>query len=169
MPGTAARGLTHREILDRAAPTVIAGAAIGGSAFLMKLTEGINWVFSATPEFERTVAFFRDVIGLSLAEQWTPVTDTQFTRYALLALPQGGTLEILEPSEPVRAVYDAVMLSLTVDDLVQARRELEGKGVEFVAPLLRTQDGVGWTYFRAPDGHVYQLAGAYHDEEGRAG
>ena len=130
----------------------------------MKITEGINWVFSATPEFERTVAFFGDVMGLSVAEEGIPVTDTQFTRYTLLTLPQGGTLEILEPAEHMREVYNAVMVSLTVDDIIQARRELEGKGVEFVSPLFRAPDGVGWTYFRAPDGHVYQLSGVYQKE-----
>jgi catechol 2,3-dioxygenase-like lactoylglutathione lyase family enzyme len=130
----------------------------------MKIIEGINWVFSGTPEFDRTVAFFRDVMGLSVKEAGVPVTDTQFTRYALFALPQGGTLEILEPKEHVQELYSALMLSLTVEDVVQARRELEGKGVEFVSPLFKAQDGVGWTYFRAPDGHVYQLAGAYHEE-----
>lgn len=130
----------------------------------MKITDGINWVFSGTPKFEQTVAFFRDVMGLRLTEEGVPVTDTQFTRYALFALPQGGTLEILEPKEHVRELYSALILSLTVADVVQARRELEGKGVEFVAPLFKAPDGVGWTYFRAPDGHVYQLSGAYHEE-----
>jgi catechol 2,3-dioxygenase-like lactoylglutathione lyase family enzyme len=129
----------------------------------MKVTDGINWVFSGTPEFERTVEFFRDVMGLRVAEEGIPVTDTQFTRYALIALPQGGTLEILEPKEPMRELYSALMLSVTVDDVIQARRELEDKGVEFVSPLFRAPDGVGWTYFRAPDGHVYQLAGPYHE------
>lgn len=130
----------------------------------MKITGEVNWFFSGTPEFDRTVAFFRDVMGLSVREQGVPVTDTQFTRYALFALPQGGTLEVLEPQEQARELYNAVMVSLTVDDVVLARRELESSGVEFVAPIFRTPDGEGWTYFRAPDGHIYQLAGACHEE-----
>lgn len=128
----------------------------------MKIT-GVNWFFSGTAEFERTVAFFRDVMGLSARERGVPVTDTQFTRYALFGLPDGATLEVLEPKEQMRELYDVVMVSLTVDDVVEARRELEGKGVEFVAPMLRAPDGQGWTYFRAPDGHVYQLAGRIYE------
>jgi catechol 2,3-dioxygenase-like lactoylglutathione lyase family enzyme len=129
----------------------------------LKITEGINWVLSATPEFDRTVAFFRDMIGLRVDEEGVPVTDTQFTRYAQLVLPEGGRLEIVEPAERVQELYRGVILSLTVDDILQARRELEGKGVEFVAPLVRTDDNTGWTYFRAPDGYVYQLQGPINE------
>jgi len=129
----------------------------------MEVTEGVNWVITCTPEFERTVAFFRDVMGLSVAEEGIPVTDLQFTRYALIRLPRGGVLEIVEPGEAVRELYTAPIVSYAVDDVVEARRELEDKGVEFVAPIFRAREGVGWTYFRAPDGHVYQLSGAYID------
>jgi catechol 2,3-dioxygenase-like lactoylglutathione lyase family enzyme len=123
--------------------------------------DGIKWVISGTPEFERTVAFFRDVTGLRLAEEGVLIMDTQFTRYAQLSLPDGGTLEIVEPAEHLKEVYSALILCLTVDDIVQARLELAKKGVELVGPLFKTLDNVGWTYFRAPDGHVYQLQGAY--------
>ncbi len=124
----------------------------------MKVSEGPNWIITCTPEFERTVAFFRDIIGLGLAEAGVPVTDTQFTRYALLRLPDGGTLEIFEPAdEAVRALYAAPVVCFHVDDLAQAQRELADNGAEFVAPIFRAQDQVAWTYFRAPDGHVYQI------------
>ncbi|HEV8190100.1 MAG TPA: VOC family protein [Ktedonobacterales bacterium] len=124
----------------------------------MKVTEGINWVITCTPEFERTVAFFRDIMNLSLVEEGVPVTDMQFTRYALMRLPNGGTLEIVEPAnEAISALYAAPVVSFKVEDLAQARRELVDKGAEFVAPIYRAQDHMSWTYFRAPDGHVYQI------------
>lgn len=124
----------------------------------MKVSEGPNWIITCTPEFERTVAFFRDTVGLSLTETGVPVTDTQFTRYALLRLPDGATLEIVEPAdEAVRALYTAPVLCLHVDDLVEAQRELADSGAEFMAPTFRAQDKMSWTYFRAPDGHVYQI------------
>lgn len=124
----------------------------------MQVTEGIIWTITCTPEFERTVAFFRDTMGVTLAEEGIPVTDTQFSRYALLRLPNGGTLEIVEPvDEAVRTLYAAPVVCFKVDDLAKARDELAGEGVEFVAPIFRAQDHSGWTYFRAPDGHVYQI------------
>lgn len=124
----------------------------------MQVTEGIDWTIICTSEFERTVAFFRDIRGLSLAEEGIPVTDTQFSRYALLRRPNGGMLEIVEPAdETVRALYAAPIVCFKVDDLAQARQELASKGAEFVAPIFRAQDQIGWTYFRALDGHVYQI------------
>ena len=124
----------------------------------MKVSEGPNWIIICTSEFERSVAFFRDIIGLGQAEAGVPVTDTQFTRYALLRLPDGGTLECVEPADDaVRALYAAPVVCFHVDDLAQARRELADNGAEFVAPIFRAPNQMAWTYFRAPDGHVYQI------------
>jgi predicted enzyme related to lactoylglutathione lyase len=127
----------------------------------MKITDGINWVITCTDNFEQTVAFFRDVMGLAITAEGVPVTDTQFTRYAQITLPTSGVLEIVEPAMEVRQLYTAPIVSFTVDDIGQARRELEEQQVVFVAPIFRTNDGWGWTYFRAPDGNVYQLQGRY--------
>ena len=127
----------------------------------MKVTEGISWVISCTSNFEQTVAFFRNVMGLAITDEGVPVTDTQFTRYAQIKMSNGVVLEIVEPDERVRQLYDAPIVSFTVDDVAQARRELEGIQVEFVAPIFSTKEGWGWTYFRAPDGNVYQIQGAY--------
>ncbi len=124
----------------------------------MKITEGLDWIITCTIEFERTVAFFHDIMGLSLVEEGVPATDTQFTRYALMRLPHGATLEIVEPADAaVRDLYTAPIICFKVDDLAQARHELAEKGVEFVAPVFRASDHMAWTYFRAPDGRVYQI------------
>jgi predicted enzyme related to lactoylglutathione lyase len=129
----------------------------------MKVTEGINWVISCTSNFEQTVAFFRNVMGLAVTDEGIPVTDTQFTRYAQIKMPNGVVLEVVEPDQRVRQLYTAPIVSLTVDDVAQARRELEGLQVELVAPIFSTKEGWGWTYFRAPDGNVYQIQGAYNE------
>jgi predicted enzyme related to lactoylglutathione lyase len=129
----------------------------------MKVTEGISWIITCTSNFDQTVAFFRDVMGLAVTQEGVPVTDTQFTRYAQIGLPNGPVLEIVEPDEFVRQLYTAPIVSFTVDDVAQARRELEGRQVEFVAPIFSTGEGLGWTYFRAPHRNVYQLQGAYQE------
>ena len=60
-----------------------------------------------------------------------------------------------------RGNYKAPVISITVDDLAATRRELEGRGVEFLTPIFDTRQGHGWTYLRAPDGNVYQIQGPY--------
>ena len=125
----------------------------------MRVTKGIEWIITCTTNFDETVAFFRDVMGLAVTEEGVPVTDTQFTRYGQITMPNGVVLEIVEPGEAARQLYKAPVVSITVDDLAQARRELEGRRIEFLTPIFDTRKGFGWTYFRAPDGNVYQLQG----------
>src|SRR5262249_49793901 len=96
-----------------------------------------------------------------VAAEGVPVTDTQFTRYAQFKLPSGGVLEIVEPDERVRELYTAPIVAFTVDNLAEARQELERQGAELVSPIFDTGEGWGWTYFRARDGRIYQLQGPY--------
>jgi len=125
----------------------------------MKVTKGMDWIITCTTNFEETVAFFRDVLGLPVKEAGIPVTDRQFRRYAQIAMPNDSVLEVVEPEDAVRKLYDAPIPSITVDDVVHSRKEMENKRVEFVSEIFRTGSGWGWTYFRAPDGNVYQLQG----------
>ena len=125
----------------------------------MKITEGINWILAPTSRFQESLVFFRDIMGLPVVEEGVPITDTQFSRYAQMKLPNGVVLEIVEPKETVAQLYCAPILSITVDNVTQARHELEERQIKFVAPVFDTQEGWGWTYFQAPDGAVYQLQG----------
>ena len=127
----------------------------------MRVTKGVEWIATCTTNFDETVAFFSNVMGLPITEEGVPVTDTQFTRYAQITMPNGVVLEVLEPGEAVRQLYTAPLVSITVDDVAQARRDLEGRQVEFLTPIFDTKKGWGWTYFRAPDGNVYQLQGPF--------
>lgn len=132
----------------------------------MRVIAGTHWIITCTPEFERTVAFFRDIMGLSVVEEGIPVTDTPFTRYMLMSLPSGATLEIVEPAdETVRKLYSAPVICFKVDDLGQAQQELADNRAEFVAPTFRAQNHMAWTYFRAPDEHVYQIWSEPADSE----
>ena len=127
----------------------------------MKVTKGDQWILSCTPNFQETVIFFRDVLGLAVTDEGTPVTDTQFIRYAQFKLPNETVIEVVEPTEAARPLYNAPVVSIMVDDLAQARRELADRQIEFVAPIFETKEGWAWTYFRAPDGNVYQIQGPY--------
>lgn len=133
----------------------------------MRITEGITWILVPTGHFEQSVAFFRDVMGMAVAEEGVPVTDTQFSRYAQLRMPNGVVLEVVEREEAVAHLYPGPIVSITVDDVAEARRELESKHVEFVTPIFDTRRGLGWTYFRAPDGTVYQLQGPCQEQPER--
>ena len=129
----------------------------------MKVTKQPGWIISCTENFGETVAFFRDVIGLDFKESGVPATDTQFTDFAQFEMPNGIVLEVVKPNASVRQLYKAPILSISVDDVGQARREMESKQIEFVAPTFNDTHGWGWTYFRALDGNIYQIQGPYKE------
>src|SRR6266487_2511596 len=123
----------------------------------MKVDGGVEWILVCTDRFDDTVSFYRDVLALTIAEQGTPVVDTQFTRYALVTMPNGVSLEIVESANGLKGP----VVCLTVEDVARARAELEARRLELVTPVLTDGRGWGWTYVRSPDGTVYQIQGPY--------
>jgi catechol 2,3-dioxygenase-like lactoylglutathione lyase family enzyme len=123
----------------------------------MQITAQATWIMLCTTQFNATSGFFLDLLGLPVVEEGVPKVDSQFTRYAQFRLPNGTVLELVEPAEAYRHLYAGPMLSISVENLAQARKQLETQGIEFVAPVFRDGAGSAWTYFRAPDGHVHQL------------
>ena len=125
------------------------------------MIKGIDWILCPTANFDDTVAFFRDVLGLPLSARGVPTVDHQFARYAQFTVPDRTTLEIVEPTAAARDVFQAPVVSLTVANLAASHADLAARRVEFVAPIFADGDGWGWTYLRAPDGQVYQIQGPY--------
>lgn len=123
----------------------------------MQIAAQAIWIMLCTSEFDANLAFFRDVMGLPIQDEGIPTVDVQFTRYCQFRLPDGTVLELAEPAEAYRQLYRGLVLSIPVESLAQAREQLETQGMEFFAPVFYDGAGCAWTYFRAPDGHVYQL------------
>jgi hypothetical protein len=76
-------------------------------------------------------------------------------------MPNEVALEIVEPKPEVRQLYQGPIPAITVNDLAQARQEMAAQQIAFVAPIFDDQAGWGWSYFRAPDGNIYQIQGPY--------
>ena len=87
----------------------------------MRVTEGIRWIATCTANFDETVAFFCNVMSLPVTEEGVSVTDTQFTFYAQITMPNGVVLEVVEPSETAGELYNAPVVSITVNDVAEAR------------------------------------------------
>jgi catechol 2,3-dioxygenase-like lactoylglutathione lyase family enzyme len=124
-----------------------------------RIVGGFDWMISCTTEFEATIAFVQDVLGLTIAKQGPAQTDTHFSRYACVTLPNGGTLEIAEPAQSAGPLQGKQILCLAVPDLVQARADLDRRGAVFVSDMFDDGTGVGWIYLQAPGGNIYQIYG----------
>lgn len=118
--------------------------------------KGIVWVGTATDKYDEMVRFFRDTMGLSVFHERDDLS--------ILRLRSGEWVEVFGPSDPHYTEFDrGPVVEFLVDDLDEARAELEAKGVEF----LTENHGWGdyrWTHFRGPDGNVYGITtGPYTD------
>ena len=54
------------------------------------------------------------------------------------------------------------IVGLEVENIVEARRDMESRGVEFIGPTETDADGSASAYFCAPDGFVYELVYTPH-------
>jgi catechol 2,3-dioxygenase-like lactoylglutathione lyase family enzyme len=111
--------------------------------------KGVVWLGTRTPRFEAMVTFFQEISGLSPAYQSAD--------FAMFDLPNGDRLEVFGADSPENDFITHPVAGFLVDDIAEARSELEAKGIEFIGPIEHGRKGYAWTHFRAPDGFVYEL------------
>ena len=82
---------------------------------------GLVWLGRRTRNFDDTVRFFGDTLGLRKSYE-----EPDFTGFL-------------------------------VDDVREARADLEAAGISFLGPVHESDDGAAWSHFRGPDGNVYEI------------
>jgi catechol 2,3-dioxygenase-like lactoylglutathione lyase family enzyme len=108
----------------------------------------LAWIGTRTPDYPATLAFFRDVLGLTV--------HSSEPDFAVLEVPDGATVEVFGPASRYNQHLTHPVAGFRVADLEEAVAELRAAGVEIVLPLQRG-DGRSWLHFRGPDGFVYEL------------
>jgi catechol 2,3-dioxygenase-like lactoylglutathione lyase family enzyme len=136
----------------------------------------LHHVAISTPDVDRLVAFYRDLLGFAVvyAGEWPPGTEAADALTALegssarQVMLRGGNayLELFEfrspaaaPVAPHRPVSDhgITHLCLLVDDVDAEQERLRAAGVPFHSPPQDLGAGVRTTYARDPDGNVVEL------------
>jgi catechol 2,3-dioxygenase-like lactoylglutathione lyase family enzyme len=102
----------------------------------------------ATDDFQRSIAFFRDVLGL---EMWV-----QGEEQAILRTSSGQQLEIFGRDEAEKRLTRTPVIAFEVDDFDAAREELRQAGIELIGES-GSWNGYSWQYFRSPDGHIFEI------------
>ena len=111
---------------------------------------GLVWLGTRTSNFDETVRFFGDTLGLRKS-----YGEPDFT---VFRLPNGDTVEVFGPGDRGHEHFDAgPVAGFLVDDVREARKDLEATGVTFLSPVQEADDGAAWSHFRGPDGNVYEV------------
>ena len=110
---------------------------------------GISWVGIGTDDFDGTLAFFRDILGL------TP--DALGDGQALLGVGSNGQqLEIFGRDGRGKTLNTPPTFAFEVDNFDAAQAALVERGIEIV-------DGPGewaghrWLYFRGPGDYLFEI------------
>ena len=140
---------------------------------------GVHHTGIIISDLERSIDFYRDVLGLELLTEPSPVFDDPqlgkglgvpgaALRIATFAVGD-DVVELLEyaaPPSPIdtpmpQNALGAHHVAFRVDDIAAKVAELEDRGVTFLSPVNRVDEGVlagwRWVYFRDPDGITLEL------------
>jgi len=119
---------------------------------------GVDFVTLPTQDFDRADGFYTDVLGLRRSKRWGKLPAGEFETGSLtIAVMQSDAFGIdFEPhSHPI---------AFQVDDVAEARAELEAKGIEFRADTI--DSGVcHMAHFSDPDGNSLMLHHRYAPTE----
>jgi len=135
----------------------------------------MNHVGISVSDLERSVAFYRDMLGMQPLCEIFPFGGPQFQK--VMGLPdaegrmcvvRGGTvqLELFEfaapepaPQDPNYAVANRGIshFAFEVDDIDSTYARLAAAGVRFHCPVETFESGIKATYGRDPDGNVFEL------------
>ena len=110
--------------------------------------KGYAWAGLATDDFDRTFRFFTEVMRL-------PV-EVKHGDLAILTVGPGQQLEIFGGEQPGKALTVNPVIAFEVDDMHQARADLQAAGIELIGEV-GSAGGFSWQYFRSPDGHIFEI------------
>jgi catechol 2,3-dioxygenase-like lactoylglutathione lyase family enzyme len=125
-------------------------------------------------DLEKTIEFYRDVIGLELTKKVEldggPIDDVVGYRganllIALLSVGDGHSLELIQYISPPgserptdeRNAHGATHLAFDVDDIEQTFERLVSRGAHRLNPPIKVRAGVKCCYLQDPDGNWIEL------------
>jgi catechol 2,3-dioxygenase-like lactoylglutathione lyase family enzyme len=112
----------------------------------------MRWVGIPTTNYDAMLSFLRDTMGLRLSFD-EPTAE--------FSTAEGDQIQVMAPGDPYFEFFtdqaSGPVPLFEVDDVHQARVELEAAGIEIVGREGRDSRWEGFT-FRAPDGNLYEVA-----------
>jgi len=124
----------------------------------------VRWIGIGTDRYAEMVAFLRDVMRLRVAFADATTTELETT--------DGDAVQVMGPGDPYHAFFGTHARGpvplFEVDDVREARAELERAGIPIVGPIEHDRSWE-WIHVLAPDGNLYEFASALGDEDTHTG
>ena len=118
----------------------------------------VDYVMVMVSDMAKSVAFYRDKLGLPLKFESKDWTEFQ-TGATTLALHGGGVGQPPKPSNPGASYAGTCSIGFTVTDVEKSFQDLQAKGVNFVMPPKRQEnEGIILAVCTDPDGLPVSLA-----------
>src|SRR5215204_3897391 len=95
---------------------------------------GFSWVGIETEDFEATISFLTEKLGLPLTER------AENAQIAHFRLPSGQLFEVFGPGVTDVHTTSCPVVGFDVEDVQMARQELARRGVEFVTEVEYAED-----------------------------
>ena len=112
--------------------------------------KGLTWGGTKTGDYDETVSFFRDKLGMQV--------DDEQSGFTSFKLPNGDKFEVFGPQESDHDFFTTgPVIGFEVESVEQSRAELEQAGVEFIGAT-QAEGEYQWAHFRGPDDNVYEIA-----------
>ena len=112
----------------------------------------VDYVMVVVSDMARSVAFYRDKLGLALKFESPNWTEFQ-TGATTLALHGGGKPQEKKPSNPGEQVAGTCSIGFNVENLEKTFADLKAKGVTFVMPPTeQKEEGIKLAVCIDPDG-----------------
>lgn len=107
------------------------------------------WMGVRTDRFAESVAFYRDVMGLTM------LRDEPDRAWFVLA--NGVELHVYGPSDEDHTFFGpGPVVGFEVGDFWQTRARMMAAGTTFIGPVQETEARI-WNHFRGPDGNIYEI------------
>ena len=108
-------------------------------------------------ELERTVRFYRDVLGLAEVKRHKSPRGSE-----LVFMQATGSEELIElcyfpGSEPVKCQPDLTHLAFEVDSLAEFEKHLAAQGLKFSDGPTTSSTGTNFAFVDAPEGYEIEL------------
>lgn len=112
------------------------------------MSDRFRHVFIPAADFERSLGFYRDVLGWDVIDTWG---EDGGDRGAILS---GGGMTVVIAPRPAGEAGERPVVHLDIHDLDARFRQLP-KGTHVVTPPEETRWGTRWFVVRDPDGNLF--------------